>query len=317
MKKALLAAILGLSLAACPILYFTVGPRFDESQIGILILLLIIAGASALYCFLVGELTRNNSQMDKLWSILPAVYLWVIAVRGGLSARLIVMACLATLWGIRLTFNFARKGAYHLKFWEGKEDYRWQVLRSKKEFQPHWKWVLFNLFFISIYQNALVLLITLPALASVNSTAPFGAVDYLASGLMMAFLVYETIADEEQWRFQSRKWALLKEGAKLEDLPRPYDKGFNTIGLWGVSRHPNYFAEQGIWIAFYFFSIGALALGDARYIFNWSIAGALLLVVLFLGSSSFAEEISSSKYPDYANYRKKVSRFFPGKKYRD
>jgi steroid 5-alpha reductase family enzyme len=317
MKKALLAAILGLSLVACPVLYFLVGPGFDQGQLAILYILLIIAGASALYCFAVGELTHNNSQMDKLWSILPAVYLWVIAAKGGLSARLIVMASLATLWGIRLTFNFARKGAYHLKFWEGKEDYRWQVLRAKKEFQSRWKWVLFNLFFISIYQNALVLLITLPALASVNSTASFGWIDYLASGLMMAFLVYETIADEEQWRFQSKKWSLLKEGTKLQDLPAPYNKGFNTMGLWGVSRHPNYFAEQGIWISFYLFSIGALALSDPCYIFNWSIAGALLLVVLFLGSSAFAEEISSSKYPEYANYRKKVSKFFPGKKYRD
>ena len=317
MKKALLAAILGLSLVACPVLYFLVGPGFDQGQLAILYILLIIAGASALYCFAVGELTHNNSQMDKLWSILPAVYLWVIAAKGGLSARLIVMASLATLWGIRLTFNFARKGAYHLKFWEGKEDYRWQVLRAKKEFQSRWKWVLFNLFFISIYQNALVLLITLPALASVNSTASLGWIDYLASGLMMAFLVYETIADEEQWRFQSKKWSLLKEGTKLQDLPAPYNKGFNTMGLWGVSRHPNYFAEQGIWISFYLFSIGALALSDPCYIFNWSIAGALLLVVLFLGSSAFAEEISSSKYPEYANYRKKVSKFFPGKKYRD
>ena len=31
--------------------------------------------------------------------------------------------------------------------------------------------------------------------------------------------------------------------------------------------------------------------------------------------SSFAEEISSSKYPEYARYCKTVSRFFPGKKY--
>ena len=139
MKKALLAAILGLSLVACPVLYFLVGPGFDQGQLAILYILLIIAGASALYCFAVGELTHNNSQMDKLWSILPAVYLWVIAAKGGLSARLIVMASLATLWGIRLTFNFARKGAYHLKFWEGKEDYRWQVLRAKKEFQSRWK----------------------------------------------------------------------------------------------------------------------------------------------------------------------------------
>jgi steroid 5-alpha reductase family enzyme len=50
-------------------------------------------------------------------------------------------------------------------------------------------------------------------------------------------------------------------------------------------------------------------------LFNWSIIGALLLIVLFLGSSAFAEEISASKYPEYARYCQLVSRFFPGKKY--
>jgi steroid 5-alpha reductase family enzyme len=234
-----------------------------------------------------------------------------------MTPRLVVMACLATLWGIRLTFNFARKGAYHLKFWEGKEDYRWQVLREKKEFQPHWKWLIFNLLFISVYQNALVLMITFPALAAMNSAAAFGWIDYLAGGLMTFFLVYETIADEQQWSFQSQKWALIRGGKKLDELPAPYNKGFNTVGLWGHSRHPNYFGEQGIWLSFYVFSIGALVATGLRYIFNWSIVGALLLVVLFLGSSAFAEEISSAKYPEYAHYKKTVSKFFPWKKYRE
>ena len=134
---------------------------------------------------------------------------------------------------------------------------------------------------------------------------------------MTFFLVYETIADEQQWSFQSQKWALIRGGKKLDELPAPYNKGFNTVGLWGHSRHPNYFGEQGIWLSFYVFSIGALVATGLRYIFNWSIVGALLLVVLFLGSSAFAEEISSAKYPEYAHYKKTVSKFFPWKKYRE
>lgn len=305
-----MAAIIGLSVIACPILYFTVGPSLNQTQIDVFLILLIIAGCSALYCFIVGEITHNNSQMDKLWSLLPETYIWVIAIKGGLNPRLLVMACLSTLWGARLTFNFARKGAYHLKFWEGREDYRWSVLRGRKEFQPHWKWAIFNLLFISVYQNLLVLLITLPALVVMNSSVAFNWIDYLASSLALIFLIYETIADAQQWRFQTKKWNLLREGKKLEELPPPYNKGFNTIGLWKVSRHPNYFGEQGIWLSMYIFSIGA-GIG----IFNWSIIGALLLVVLFLGSSAFAEEISTSKYPEYSLYCKQVSKFFPWKKY--
>ncbi len=309
MKKAILAAIIGLSVVACPILYFLVGPKFDGDQIDILIILGIIASASGIYCFIVGEITKNNSQMDKLWSLLPEVYIWIIAIKGGMNLRLIIMASLATLWGIRLTFNFARKGAYHLKFWKGIEDYRWSVLRNKKEFQPHWKWMVFNFLFISVYQNVLVLATTFPALVAINSTVPFGWVDILAAVLMLGFIVYEFIADEQQWKFHRKKLALLKEGKSLEDLPEPFSKGFNTTGLWKYSRHPNYFAEQCVWISLYIFSIGA-GIG----IFNWSIIGALLLIVLFVGSSNFAEEISKGKYPAYNSYYKQTSRFIPWKR---
>ena len=311
MKKTLLAIVLAVSVIACPLLYFYVGPALDEIQLSVLKTLLIITSCSALFCFVVGELTSNNSQMDKLWSILPAVYVWIIAAKGGMSPRLVVMACLVTLWGARLTFNFARKGAYHIKFWTGREDYRWEVLRSRKEFQPHWKWMLFNLFFISVYQNLLVLMITFPALVSMRSEVPFVWGDALAAVMLLMFLSYETIADEQQWRFQTRKWALIGEGKKLEELPEPYCKGFNTRGLWNVSRHPNYLGEQGVWVAFYLFSVAA-GIG----VFNWSVIGALLLIVLFLGSSAFAEEISRSKYPLYADYCKKVGKFFPGKPYK-
>ena len=310
MNVKLVGFLVAVSIIACPLLYIFVGPALDATQIETLKILGIITGCSALYCFVVGELTRNNSQMDKLWSLLPIAYTWVIAVRGGMNPRLVVMAVLATVWGIRLTLNFARKGAYRLRFWEGEEDYRWPVLRAKKEFQPHWKWMLFNLFFISIYQNVLVLMTTFPALVLMNVEVPFGWLDGLAAALMLGFIIYETIADEQQWAFQSTKWKMIREGKKLEELPAPYNKGFNTVGLWGVSRHPNYFAEQGTWCSFYLFTLGC-GIG----LINWSIAGALLLLVLFQGSSAFGEEISSAKYPEYTRYCQQVSRFFPGKRY--
>jgi len=311
MNIPLIATLLGLSLIVCPLLYIYVGPELDASQLSVLKTLGIIAGCSALYCFVVGELTGNNSQMDKLWSILPPVYCWVIAVNGGMSLRLVVMAVLATLWGARLTFNFARKGAYRLKFWEGEEDYRWAVVREGPFFNGNrWGWMLFDLFFISIYQNALILLTTFPALASMTSTVPFGIVDVIAAVLMLGFIAWEAVADEQQWAFQTKKWAMIKAGQKLEDLPEPYNLGFNTQGLWGISRHPNYLGEQSIWICFYIFSIGA-GIG----IFNWSIIGCLLLIVLFIGSSSLAEEISGGKYPQYQAYCSQVSRFIPGKRF--
>jgi steroid 5-alpha reductase family enzyme len=307
----LMCTLLLLSLVVCPILYIYVGPALNDLQLETLKILGIIAGCSALYCFIVAEITGNNSQVDKIWSLLPIAYCWIIAAKGGMHPRLVVIAVLVTLWGIRLTYNFARKGAYKLRFWEGEEDYRWEKVRAIPFLQNKAVWMTFDFFFISGYQNALILMFTFPALVCMGSTAPFGWVDIVAAILMFGFIVYETVADEQQWKFQGKKWAMIKSGKRLEELPAPYNKGFNTFGLWNVSRHPNYFAEQAIWVSLYIFSIGA-GVG----IVNWSMIGALLLIVLFTASTNLVEGISGDKYPEYAEYCKKVNKFFPGKKYR-
>ena len=307
----LMCTLLLLSLVVCPILYIYVGPALNDLQLETLKILGIIAGCSALYCFLIGEITGNNSQVDKIWSLLPIAYCWIIAVKGGMHPRLVVIAVLVTLWGIRLTYNFARKGAYKLRFWEGEEDYRWEKVRAIPFLQNKAVWMAFDFFFISGYQNALILMFTFPALVCMGSTAPFGWVDAVAAILMFGFIVYESVADEQQCKFQGKKWAMIRSGKRLEELPAPYNKGFNTFGLWNVSRHPNYFAEQAIWVSLYIFSIGA-GVG----IVNWSMIGALLLIVLFTASTNLVEGISGDKYPEYAEYCKKVNKFFPGKKYR-
>lgn len=291
------------------------GFNFSDLQKEILLILVIICGSSILYCFVVGEIARNNSQMDKLWSILPIAYVWVIAIKGGMDIRLIVYAIIVTIWGIRLTINFARKGAYSIKFWTGEEDYRWSILRQRKPFNNKFVWALFDLFFISFYQNVLVLAITLPALACVGSTVPFGVFDFLASGLSLSFLVLELIADEQQWKFQQTKKQMLREGKTLEELPAPYYLGFNTVGLWSVFRHPNYLGEQGIWMSLYLFAIGA---GATTYgIFHVTIIGPLFLIMLFQGSSTLGEAISSKKYPKYKDYQEQVFKYLPLRKFKE
>ena len=39
--------------------------------------------------------------------------------------------------------------------------------------------------------------------------------------------------------------------------------------------------------------------------------GALLILVLFQGSSALGEEISASKYPEYKAYCESLPKFFP------
>jgi len=257
-----------------------------------LLVVLIVAAAVCAFCWIASLVTKDTSWVDRLWSVVPVVYVWIFAAASGLTdVRLVVMAVLVTLWGARLTFNFARKGGY-----TGVEDYRWAVLRGRMSpaaFQ------LFNLFFIVLYQNALLVLITLPALTALENPTPFGPLDGLLAALFLAALVGETIADQQQWDFHA--WKAAEAAAGREPSPR-----FLQTGLWRVSRHPNFFFEQAQW--WLFFLIGASAAGT---VLVWTVVGAALLTVLFVGSTIFTESITRSKYPEYADYQARVSPIVP------
>lgn len=302
MKILQTAILLIVTLLVVPVFTYFFGTPLGALEKEALQTLLFIAAGVSLYCFLVGEITGNVSQTDKLWSLAPIVYAWVVADYGAYSPRLVLMALLVTAWGLRLTYNFSRQGGYNLKFWTGNEDYRWEVLRKKPEFRPRWKWTLFNLFFISGYQNALILLFTLPTIVALQYIdTPLTIWDWIVSAFMLGFIGIETIADNQHWNYQSEKWRRINAG---EALTGDYAKGFLDKGLWALSRHPNYFGEQGVWISFYFFSV----IASGQWL-NWSVAGCLLLVVLFQSSSNFSEEISADKYPEYTDYQKRVNRF--------
>jgi len=304
MKIMTTAILLIVTLLVIPLVSYFFGTAPGREEWEAIDTLLLILGFSVAYAFFVGEISGNNSQVDKLWSILPIVYAWVIASYGDFSPRLVLMSLLVSLWGIRLTANFAMKGAFSWRFWAGEEDYRWEVLRRKPEFNPRWRWTLFNLFFISGYQLTLILLFTLPMIVTLQFNAvPLGVFDWIAAGLMLFFIGVETVADIQQWNYQSEKWERIRNG---KELTGDYRKGFLDKGLWAYSRHPNYFAEQAIWVCFYLFSVAA-----SGEWFNWSIAGCLLLIVLFQGSSQFSEGISAEKYPQYGDYQKRVARFIP------
>lgn len=296
------ALFLIFTLAVVPIVTFQFDDPLSVLQWATLREVAIVYLAAATLCFIVSSLTDNYSQVDKLWSVMPVVYAWMIAWRGDFESRLVLMAVLVAIWGARLTYNFSRRGGYSWKFWTGEEDYRWSILRARPEFQASWRWALFNLFFISFYQMGLILLFTLPILKSMNGR-PLGWMDISLTVVFLAFVVLETVADQQQWNFQREKYRRIHEGAEIDE---PYRKGFVHTGLWSMVRHPNYAAEQGVWIVFYLFSVAATG-----HWINWSIAGCLLLVLLFKGSSDFSEAISAEKYPAYAKYQAKVPRFIP------
>lgn len=263
-------------------------------------LVLIVAGLACAFCWVASLLTKDTSWVDRLWSVVPVVYVWIFAVSvihsGHDAARLILMAVIVTLWGLRLTFNFARKGGY-----SGVEDYRWAVLRNR---MSPGSFQLFNLFFIVLYQNALLVLITLPAYFAAAHPTALTVWDLLFGVLFVMFLIGETFADQEQWQFHQAK-------ARAEGHLEP---GFLSGGLFRYSRHPNFFCEQAQWWMIYCLGATAAAtsgLGFLGGVLNWTIIGAVLLSLLFVGSTKFTESITASKYPAYAGYQHRTSMLIP------
>jgi steroid 5-alpha reductase family enzyme len=298
------ASLLIVTLIVFPLAAFWFGQALTPLQFSLLKTSGFIAASVALLCFTVSRLTGNCSQVDKIWSIMPVVYAWYFAVVSDWNARVVLMAVLISIWGVRLTYNFAKRGGYSWKFWEGEQDYRWDVLKQRPELKNPVTWMLFDLFFISLYQNGLIWLFTLPTiLAADGSSIELTHADGILALLFMVFVIAETVADQQQWNFQNRK---LKKKALGEKLTAEEAQGFISTGLWKFSRHPNYAAEQSIWLVLYGFSITATGL----YI-NWSLAGALLLLLLFQGSSNFSEEVSAGKYPSYKDYQQRVGRYIP------
>ena len=147
----------------------------------------------------------------------------------------------------------------------------------------------------------LIFLFSLPILSAWQGGTEMTIIDLLIASAMFCLIIIQTIADEQQHKYQTKKYELIKKNKKLLGN---YKKGFIDTGLWKYSRHPNYTCEQLIWITFYFFSVSAT--GE---FLNWSIVGCLLLVVLFYFSAKFSEGISSKKYPEYIEYQKNTPMF--------
>jgi steroid 5-alpha reductase family enzyme len=260
-----------------------------------LIVALFVAAVVSVFCWVASVMTKDTSWVDRIWSIVPVVYVAIFAIAAGLrDPRLDVMAVLVLLWGARLTFNFARKGGY-AGIGGDHEDYRWAVLRARMSPAAY---QVFNVFFIVLFQNAVLFLIASPAWTAYRHRTPFGPLDVLLTVLFLAFLAGETVADQQQWRFQT--WKRSEIAAGREPSPR-----FLQTGLFRVSRHPNFFFENAQW-----WTIAAFGVVAARGV-DWTLAGILLLLAIFIGSTRFTEQITLSKYPEYADYRRRTSAVIP------
>ncbi|KAI0711916.1 hypothetical protein C8T65DRAFT_647008 [Cerioporus squamosus] len=108
----------------------------------------------------------------------------------------------------------------------------------------------------------------------VNTLAPakhprLGPLDYFAVALLASSWAFELVADHQKttWRH-----------AKNNKL---HDEKFITKGLWGISRHPNYVGEVGVWTGIWLLSCRSL---QSPFFPRgaWLMAGASPLLTWFL-----------------------------------
>ncbi|MEM9529512.1 MAG: DUF1295 domain-containing protein [Pseudomonadota bacterium] len=225
---------------------------------------------------------RDASIVDSLWSLMFVVCLSsYLLVADAITARGWLAFALVLLWAVRLSAYITWRN------WGEGEDYRYQKMRAKNA--PNF--AIKSLYIIFLLQAVLAWFVSLPLLGAVAGTSAMGPLDLLGAALFLFGLIYETVGDQQLARFKAD--------------PNSRGRVLNT-GLWGLSRHPNYFGEACVWWGAYLIALSAGAW--------WSIPGPILMTFLLLRVSGVAmlEDTIADRRPEYASYIRETNAFFPG-----
>ena len=239
--------------------------------------------------------TSHPSIVDRLCSYLPAVYALLLALTWP-SARLVAMATCCTAYGLT-GMHRHNSGISASEVW----------LEVRKWFANAPWYYSFEAFYQlnMVLQLAVVLGITSPAALAVYERQPINALDALAALLFVTFLTIEAVAKGQELSYQDEKVRRARAG----EPPGTYALGFVESGLWAYSRHPDQFAKLGMWWAYYLFGVAA----SGAWL-NFTFVGPLALNLLFVppyASLDLTEVLSARKFPAYADYQSRVSRFVP------
>jgi len=249
----------------------------------------LIAGAVSvcglmLVLWLIHLLLRNAAIVDAGWAgglaLLGIIY---SAIGGGDPVRAWLIAGMAALWGLRLALYllFTRVIGHP-------EEGRYVQLR--REWGSHLP-LKFLLFFE--FQALLCIFLSAPFLVcAINRQPQLSAFEYVGAALWLIAWIGESAADLQLQRFKS---APANRG------------GICRVGLWNYSRHPNYFFEWLIWVAFALFALGS------PYGYLALVAPMLMLFFLFRVTGIPATEAQAlrSRGDSYRQYQRTTSAFVP------
>jgi steroid 5-alpha reductase family enzyme len=234
--------------------------------------------------WLVSLAVRDASIVDIAWG--PAfVAIAVVAYRigDGAPARGRLLLALVALWGLRLGGYLAWRNL-------GRgEDFRYR--RMREHWGARFAWV--SLFTVFLLQAALAWVVSLPIQLAMASPIParLGWLDAAGAAVFAIGFLFESLGDLQLARFKADP---ANAGTVLDS------------GLWGWTRHPNYFGDFLVW-----WGLFLIALATPRG--YGSLIGPLLMSWLLMRVSGvpMLERALRRKRPGYDDYRRRVPAFFP------
>lgn len=230
------------------------------------------------------RLRRNAGIVDVAWSIsLPLMAVLYATLGTGQPWRRWLLAGMFCVWGGRLAAYLVRDRVAGRA-----EDPRYSDLRARQS-----PVVAFDFFLFFQAQAMAAAALSLPALiTSFNADPNLAPLETVAILLWATALAGEALADRQLARFKAQSSS---RGRTCRE------------GLWRYSRHPNYFFEWLIWVAYALFAFGS----------PWGAAALLCpLVMLYLlfrvtGIPATEAQALRSKGDDYRRYQETTSVFVP------
>jgi steroid 5-alpha reductase family enzyme len=244
----------------------------------------LVVAAMMFVLWLIFLVTDNAAIVDVGWAGGLATLAVFYAFRAdGMHLRQLVIAAMACIWGGRL--------ALYLLFTRvigQPEEGRYVQLRRDWKTNIRAKFLAFFEF-----QALLCVLLSGPFLfPALNKQPQLSWIEITGAGIWLIGMVGEALADFQLSRFKKN----------------PGSRGRTCrIGLWRLSRHPNYFFEWLIWMGFAVFALGS------PYGYVGLLSPALILYFLLRVTGIPATEAQAirSKGDDYREYQRTTSAFVP------
>lgn len=234
----------------------------------------------------------KSGWVDAAWSFLvgaAGIVASLAAVDGwdGDPSRRIIVAVIAALWACRLGLHIVQRTR------TGGEDPRYARLRE--EWGDDWKRRL--LIFLQIQAAAALLLAGTIFVAARNPAPGLQWSDIAGLAILVLAVLGEGVADAQLARFRND----------------PANKGkVCDIGLWSLSRHPNYFFQWLGWTGY-----AVIAIGPAgSWPWGWAaLAGPAFMYWLLVhvsGIPPLEAHMRRSRGAAFAAYARRVNAFWPG-----